>query len=137
MKSADEIREFARRKYIEPARRRGERSVRIVAGDVHRELRFVNRVPNVCHALRSKEFLQENGLVLENWEGPPSGLSTTVVYTYRLLDNQAGVEQAESSFLQLRGIAKEVFRSLGGAEQFLRSERDSFYQPAEKAAGKR
>lgn len=73
MNLADQVKEFARNQYIEPARRRGEATVRIVAGDVHRALRFVNRVPTVCTALRSTGFLRNNGLILEKREGPPSG----------------------------------------------------------------
>jgi hypothetical protein len=38
---------------------------------------------------------------------------------------------AESLFLQLRGIAKEVFQSLGGGEAFIRKEREQFYGPGD------
>ena len=34
--SAEAIRMYALREYIEPARKKGERRVRIIAGDVHR-----------------------------------------------------------------------------------------------------
>jgi hypothetical protein len=130
MNLADQVKEFARNQYIEPARRRGEATVRIVAGDVHRALRFMNRVPTVCTALRSARFLEDNGLILEKREGPPSGLGTKVAYTYRLSGTDADAKKAQhaSGFLRLRGIAKEVFRELGGAEQFLHSERGRAYQ---------
>jgi hypothetical protein len=36
---------------------------------------------------------------------------------------------AASSFLALRGIAKEVFSSLGGGETFIRAERGQFDPP--------
>jgi hypothetical protein len=35
--------------------------------------------------------------------------------------------ETEIAFLRLRGIAKEVFRSLGGGEAFIRRERENFY----------
>jgi hypothetical protein len=37
MALADEIRDFAYKRYIQPARQRGERQVTIRAGDVHKE----------------------------------------------------------------------------------------------------
>jgi hypothetical protein len=128
---AERVREHVRREYVEPARRRHETAIRIVAGEVQKAVGLSNRVPLVCQALKSHKFLDENHLVLEKWEGPPSGMSTTVVFTYRLLDDagQAPSESAASMFLQLRGIGKEVFQSLGGGEAFIRKEREEFYGP--------
>ena len=127
---ATDIREYARAKYVEPARARRESTIRIVAGEVHKGVRLSNRVPQVCQALKSQKFLNENHLVLEKLEGPPSGLSTTVTFTYRLLD-EAGqppvIGSADWSFGGLRGIAKDVFKSLGGGEAFIRKERERFY----------
>jgi 5-methylcytosine-specific restriction protein B len=81
---ADRVREHARREYIDPARRRGDSTVRIVAGDVQRAVNLSNRAALVCQALKSHKFLKENHLVLEKWEGPPGGVSTTVKAVYRL-----------------------------------------------------
>jgi hypothetical protein len=117
------IRERARHSYVEPAVKRGERSITIVAGDVVRDLNLVNRVPAVCSALTSKAFLAENNLVLEKREGPPSGQSTTMRYTYRLV-GAPNADSARARFLAIRGIAKGVYRKLGGGEEFLRKERD-------------
>ena len=125
----DKIRDHARRQYIEAARRRREAVVQIVAGDVHKALGLSNRVPVVCNALASKSFLEENKIALESREGPPSGLSTTVKFTYRLLEN-GGTDAARSPFLGLRGVAKQVFQALGGGEAFIRAERDQFDKPA-------
>ena len=123
---ADQVREHARREYIEPARRRGDSTVRIVAGDVQKAVRLVNRTALVCQALRSHKFIEENHLALEKWDGPPSGMSTTVTFTYRLAGRPAAAGQppGESPLLRLWGIGKEVFRSLGGGEAFIRSERE-------------
>lgn len=128
---SDRVREFARRRYIEPARARHESTVRIVAGPVHKAVHLSNRVPLVCQALKSSKFLAENHLVLEKWEGPPSGISTTVAFTYRLLDHeeQASSTGIEWQFLQLRGIAKDVFARLGGGEAYIQNERARFHEP--------
>jgi hypothetical protein len=125
---AEQIRDYVRREYIEPARRSKQGFVRVVAGDVHRAVRLHNRVPLVCQALRGKKFLEENRMTLEKWEGPQSGLSTTVTFTYRLLDAPSARAQdaEEFPFIRLRGIAKEVFQRLGGGEHFIRSERERF-----------
>lgn len=130
-KHADRIRRFAQDKYIEPARRRGEKLVRIPVGEVHRQLALGNLVPAVCSALSSQRFLRENFLILEGQQGPPSGQSTTVVYTYRLndskrADDEARLASAGLDFKGMRGIARDLFRSLGGGEAFLRRERASF-----------
>jgi hypothetical protein len=125
---SDRIRDYVRREYIEPARRRREVAVRIVAGDVHRALHLTNRVPVVCSALSSKGFLKENRLEM-NREGPPSGLSTTVVFTYRFANEDSGKspKPSRSPFYSFRGIAKDVFQALGGGEAFIRSEREQFH----------
>ena len=124
--NTDRVREYARPEYIEPARRRGEITVRIVAGEVQKALGLHNRSPQVCEALRSRKLLEENHLALVNAEGPPSGISTTMIFTYRLLE--AGKQKPESDrFLRLYGIGKEVFESLGGGEAFIRGERENFY----------
>jgi hypothetical protein len=124
---SDSIRDYARREYIEPARRRGEDVVRIQAGDIHRALGLNNRVPLVCSALASRAFLRENGLQLQRREGPPSGISTTVVFTYRLERNaEDRTSPRVSAFHALRGAGKVVFESLGGGEAFIRAEREEF-----------
>lgn len=124
------VREHARLEYIEPARRRGDSTVRIVAGEVQKAVRLSNRISLVCQALKSHKFLDENHLALEKWDGPPSGMSTTVTFTYRLTGQQpVTAEPHESPLLRLQGIAKEVFQSLGGGEAFIRSEREQFYEP--------
>jgi hypothetical protein len=131
---ADRVRELARSKYIEPAAARHEATVRIVAGDIQKAAGLSNRVALVCQALKSRKFLNENHLVLEKWDGPPSGMSTTVAFTYRLPPHpgKAASPQPEWPFLKLRGIAKEVFSRLGGGEAFIQKERDRFHGPADQ-----
>lgn len=130
---ADRVRDYARREYIDPARARHESTVRVVAGEVQKAVRLSNRVSLVCQALRSNKFLTENHLALEKWEGPPSGMSTTVTFTYRMLDAEpsTSAQPEEWPFSKLRGAAKEVFHSLGGGEAFLLGERKEFYGPGD------
>jgi len=129
--TAEAIRMYAQKEYIEPARRNGSRRVRITAGDVHRGMRLKNRVPNVCSALSSRMFLEKNGLVIEEVSGPPSGMGTRVAYTYLLAEDKESVGQTDagSNFGQLRGLLKEDLHSLRGGEAYLRRERERFYQP--------
>jgi hypothetical protein len=126
------IREYARREIIEPARKRGDSVVRIVAGDVQRALHLHNLSKQVCDALKTKEFLKENRLALEKQEGPPKMASTTVTYTFRLLSESPTTRAAEvDPLLRLKGIGREVFKSLGGGEAFIRHEREHFYDSGE------
>jgi hypothetical protein len=130
----DQIRKYARSEYVEPARRRGETRLRIVAGDVHRALRLQNRAPQVCSALRSRKFLNENHLSLEKAEGPPGGMSTTMTFTYRILHTPSNAKLASGDpLLRLWGIGKEVFQSLGGGEAFIRREREHFYDSGDES----
>src|SRR5690349_11077893 len=130
IRQADRIREHARVKYIEPARRKGESTVRIRVGDVRKELGFANdQVPAICGALRARKFRDENHLILEKLEGPPKKQATTVTFTYRLADSRTMTQEAQTdaAFFALRGIGKEVFRALGGGEAFIRKEREQFH----------
>ena len=121
----DSIRRHAQERYIIPARRRGERTVLINAGRVHKDMGLHNSVPMVCQALRSKKFLDSNGIRLISQAGPPSGLSTTVTLTYEWINVKT--PSASNPWQQLRGALKEIFADLGGGEAYLEAERDNFY----------
>jgi len=123
------VREHAVAVYLAPARRRGEHRFTINVGAVHKALGLSNRVPLVCAALASKKFLNENNLRLVSKTGPPSGQSTTVTFTYEWLGGEPKKLTSVEAFLQLRGIAKEIFAELGGGEAYLRRERAEFYSP--------
>lgn len=145
MSSANEVRKYAREKYIEPAIQRGERKIQIRAGDIHKQLVLKNRVPLVCQALGSEIFLKGNNLILESKEGPPSGQSTTVVFTYRIGEGIAAPPPSQPQqgsalprrrdllrLLDLKGIGKEMYAALGGGENFIRTERKAFADGIEK-----
>jgi hypothetical protein len=119
------VRQYAVSNYLAPARRRGDRTVHVHVGTVHKALRLGNRVPLVCTALEAQKFLRENGLRLIEKTGPPSGQSTTVTYTYEFLESppeKGGLDAWD----RLRGALKDVFAELGGGEAYLRAERASF-----------
>jgi hypothetical protein len=136
MNASDQVRKFVREHYVLPARNSGATTVTVRAGDVHKALRWdLKRVPQVCSALSTRKFLNFANVELIDRKGPPSGQSTTVEFTYRLLEQDASpdlrssppsVRQkvADGSGLEaLFGIFEEEFRALGGAEAFLKAER--------------
>ncbi len=126
MTDADRIRVYARENYVVPARQRKVKQLAIRVGDVVRELRLKGRVPAVCSALKTREFLQSNGLRLVHTSGPESGQSTTVTYTYEFLSAKPAHESASDAWKRLRGAMKEVFAAAGGGGNYLRNERNAF-----------
>jgi hypothetical protein len=123
---SDLVRQHARDAYLRPARRRGEKSFSVNVGTVHKVLALSNRVPLVCAALKSKKFLEENALKLISKTGPPSGQSTTVTFTYEIMGRNGTDSAPTESLSGLRGIAKDLFRALGGGEAFINEERKGF-----------
>ena len=83
MKLADEIREFVRVTYIEPARRRGESTVTVRAGDVHKAMGPSNRLPAVVAALVALKFESHANVRRKSIDGPLAGAKT--VLTFELL----------------------------------------------------
>jgi hypothetical protein len=135
MKSdADQIREYVWIRYIEPARHRGDTTVSIKSGDVVKGLNLKNKTPNVCTALRSKILQDVYGVRLLEEQGPPSGMSTTVVFTYKVT-NQPRMKttktESPSAFDRLRGIAKTLFKDSGDWERSIQKDRQDFYRKAD------
>jgi hypothetical protein len=129
--NADRIRLHGREKYVAPARERQQKRFSIRTGDVLRDMKLNGRVPAICSALKTREFLDENGLRLISRTGPPSGQSTTVIYTYEFLDKEKDKPELnrQDAWNRLRGALKDVFAELGGGENYLRNERANFYGP--------
>jgi hypothetical protein len=123
----DLARTHVRETYLRPALQKGEHTISVNVGAVHKALGFTNRVPLVCAALKSKRFLEENGLRIIGQTGPPSGQSTTVTFTYELLDRNTKEGESIDALSGIRGIAKELFRKLGGGDSFVRKERSNFH----------
>jgi hypothetical protein len=132
MRNADLIRSHGRESYVLPARARKERRFSIRTGDVVRDLKLVDHTPAVCSALKTREFLRENNLRIVEQTGPPSGKSTTVIYTYEFLDNAEPSTAGQDAWERLRGALKDVFAQLGGGEAYLRAERASFNEAGER-----
>ncbi len=133
-KESDQIREYAGRHYVEPARSGTGKTVSIKAGDIVKGLALRNKTPNVCTALRSKIFQEQYGLQLIGEQGPPSGMSTTVVFTYKVLDQAQAKESnstSRSAFDRLRGIGKTLFKNPGDWERSIQSDRRNFYGKAD------
>lgn len=123
---SDLVRDYVWENAIKPAAQRGAKTAAVNVGAVHKALRLHNRVPLVCAALKSKKFLAKNNLRILSMTGPPSGQSTTVTFTYEILVTNAKPSSSANLLVGLRGIAKELFRKLGGGEAFIRKERTSF-----------
>lgn len=101
MTLADEIREFVLVAHIKPARRRGDATVVVRAGDVHEALGLKDRMPSVCGALDAAKFQEMAGVRLVNREGPPQGAN--VFFTFELM---AEVESQDPA----KPVVKEKYR---------------------------
>jgi len=79
---SDRVRDHVKRKYVDPAKKAGKESLSIRAGDIHRELGFLRRIPVVCSALRSRKFQKNCDIELAYVDGHNN--TTTATFTYRL-----------------------------------------------------
>lgn len=123
-------------KYVNPARTRGERRLEVKVGDVVKELGLTNRTPSVFSTLSSRSFQREAGLeLIEKRGGPVSGgPSTTVQFVYRVLGGEEPSERRINKgedLMSLYGIGSDVFRQLGGGNEYLKLEREGFQFPIE------
>jgi hypothetical protein len=80
MTLAEQIREFASSQHIKPARKTSapySTLVKIVSGDLVKEMRLKDRTPAVCGALDAKKFQDEYEIELLQRTGPKHGTTTT------------------------------------------------------------
>ncbi len=68
--TADELRSYVNRVFIEPARKAGRSSVAVVSGEVHKDIGLENRMPNVCSALDATKFEEEYRVITSSRVGP-------------------------------------------------------------------
>jgi hypothetical protein len=129
---SDLIRVHVAESYLKPAIRTGESTFAVNVGNVHRALKLTNRVPQVCSALESRKLLEENHLRILSKTGPPSGQSTTVTFTYEILPREPKDLGLTNPLSLVRGLARDVFKQLGGGEAFIRNERGAFTDRSEK-----
>lgn len=105
MRQVDEIREYVKRNYIEPARNKGEEKITINAGEVDIRMRL-GRVPNVNNALiRKLEELCKVRLI--KTEGNLQ--STTGTYTYEIL-SKAKEEGNEPTVIPDDKVKEEIIK---------------------------
>ena len=133
--ATDRVRRSATDQYVRPARARNQSTLEIHSGTfekslVQRGTLQPNRFPIVCNALRSKKFLTENKLELVDVKAPPSGQSSTAVFTYRLAAESVALQNTEASsapnLLSLRGVLKTTYKKLGGSQSFHKRQREEF-----------
>lgn len=148
MNASDQVRAYVRNHYITPARKAGASTVRVRAGEVHKALKWnLRRVPQVCAALSTQKFLESANVELLEKNGPPSGQSTTVEFTFKLLDedktysplarrtSESQATQDGTGLESLYGILEDEFKALGGGDAFLKAERAAWGpDPWEKLA---
>jgi len=103
--------------------------VSVTAGEVQKELGLRNRIAWVCTALRAERFQLENHLRLKAESGPPSGMSTTVKFTFELVPSDAPIK---NPLWELRGIAKGLFGKPGDWEASILKDRQDMIDAYEK-----
>lgn len=82
MPPSDQVRDYVKRKYIDPAQKAGKKSLSLRAGDIHRELKFTRRIPVVCSALRSRKLQKKCDIKLSYIDGHNN--TTGATFTFRL-----------------------------------------------------
>ena len=82
LRPSERVRDHIKRKYIDPAKKAGKKTLSILAGDIHKELGFSRRIPVVCSALRSRKLSKSCDIELTYIGGPNN--STTTTFTYSL-----------------------------------------------------
>lgn len=138
---SDKIREMAREKYVSPALRAGKERLVIRVRDLLREGIPARNAPQICSSLQSAKFLRDNGLEIEDVEGPPKKVSPTVIIRYRFVGparqidstlrraaeapreparDETAEEWAHRVTGKLRGLLKDELAAYGGGEAFLR-----------------
>ena len=83
MSHADDVREYCLITYVEPARVKGEKLIKIRSGDVHSALNYRNRYPLVCSAIGSNLFEELAHVSRVSIDGPLNGSNT--LFTFDLL----------------------------------------------------
>ena len=83
MKPSDQVRQYCKRIFIDPAREKGLKRVLIKSGDVHSALKYKNRYPLVCAAVGSNLFEDLCNVKRISVDGPLNGVST--LFTFEIL----------------------------------------------------
>jgi len=82
MSLADDVREYCKITYVDPARQTKQKTTTIRSRDVHGAFNYKNRYPLVCSALGLNRFEEMCDLMRMPVEGPLNGVST--LFTFEL-----------------------------------------------------
>ena len=80
MRLTDKIRNYVEDEYINPAKEQGKVTVRVRAGDIHKEMGLVNRMPSICEALETEIFRNQALVQVINRTGPDRGSNAEWVF---------------------------------------------------------
>lgn len=80
LSQAEGIRRYLLDSVFEPARRAGKETLTVRAGDVHRAMGLVGRMPNVCQVLSGKRLQEQSRAQLIERRGPNSGANAEYVF---------------------------------------------------------
>ena len=69
--------------YLDPARGRGQATVKLTAGEVHRAMCLVSRMPSMCEALDARVFQQQADVIQVGRSGPRAGSTAAWVFGLR------------------------------------------------------
>ena len=83
MTTANEVREFVLKEFIEPARKQGKRTVSFTSSDVHRGMSLKQRYPLVCSAIDADKFLDFAKVTLVKREGPKQSSTAKWLFSLR------------------------------------------------------
>lgn len=131
---SDALRAWAVERYVAPARARGDRRFRIAVREIAERFDKLGTINHVCSAIKSpNKFQRPNRLRLVATAGPPSGVSTTVVFEFEFLDDAAdGLPspgpEVFSALASLRGVGRAAFERAGGGANCLADARQG-WQP--------
>lgn len=84
MTLAENIREFVKLNYIDPARQNGHQTVTFRASTIHKVMGLQKRFPAVCGAIDTNIFLEYASVVLLKRTGPHQG--PRALWTFELLE---------------------------------------------------
>jgi hypothetical protein len=81
MNPADQVRDYAYRSYVMPARAKKALTVSFSAGPIHKALRFQDLMPCVCGAIDTRKFETQHNVKLAARTGPKHGATATWVFS--------------------------------------------------------
>lgn len=82
MAKANDVRNFALKNLIKPARQRGEKTVSFTSSDIHNGMGLKSRFPLVCSAIDAEKFQEFASVILIKRDGPKQ--SSTVRWVFDL-----------------------------------------------------